>query len=462
MYLRPVVIKRLKIAALDEGRPAYELTEEALSAWLTARRKLRKGNGGHRLWKPAVNRQWARQLTMSASHRPEVEIAPEDEEALMAGARDTTPVRGLTHGFYKYPARFSPAFARAAINAFTQPGDLVLDNHVGGGTTLVEALTAGRNAVGVDISPLAEFVATVKTTIHSEAELEILQEWAKNLPDAIHVRKSSIYFSDYDELGYYKHLDGRSRWRLRKAVEQGIGAALRLPSPSLEAFGRCVVLRVAQWALDGRAKLPSLDEFRDFLSMTAERMVSGTRALRAAVPSPLPRIAVIRRPAAGLEDDSRLQRRRGPRLVLTSPPYPGVHVLYHRWQVDGRKESPLPFMIANKLDGAGGSHYTMGDRKYPELATYFSNIRATMSSVAALADRRTIVVQMLAFSEPGWQLPRYLEAMDAAGLTEVFLPALKNETDGRLWRNVPGRRWYSDQRGATPGSREVVMLHRKA
>ena len=128
----------------------------------------------------------------------------------MAGARDTTPVRGLTHGFYKYPARFSPAFARAAINAFTQPGDLVLDNHVGGGTTLVEALTAGRNAVGVDISPLAEFVATVKTTIHSEAELEILQEWAKNLPDAIHVRKSSIYFSDYDELGYYMRIPRQS------------------------------------------------------------------------------------------------------------------------------------------------------------------------------------------------------------------------------------------------------------
>ena len=27
------------------------------------------------------------------------------------------------------------------------------------------------------------------------------------------------------------------------------------------------------------------------------------------------------------------------RLVLTSPPYPAVHVLYHRWQVKGRKET---------------------------------------------------------------------------------------------------------------------------
>ena len=95
-------------------------------------------------------------------------------------------------------------------------------------------------------------------------------------------------------------------------------------------------------------------------------------------------MTVINRTAAGLEDDERLRDMRAPRLVVTSPPYPGVHVLYHRWQVDGRKEAPLPFMIANKLDGAGSSYYTMGDRKYPELRTYFENIRATMSSVAAL------------------------------------------------------------------------------
>jgi len=66
------------------------------------------------------------------------------ETALVAGAHDPQPVRGLTHGFYKYPARFSPSFARAGIEIFTQPGDLVLDNHVGGGTTLVEALALGR------------------------------------------------------------------------------------------------------------------------------------------------------------------------------------------------------------------------------------------------------------------------------------------------------------------------------
>jgi len=382
---------------------------------------------------------------------------------LVAAARDVEPVRGLTHGFYKYPARFSPMFARAAIETFTKPGQLVLDPHVGGGTSLVEARALGRESVGVDISQLAEFVARVKCTVFSEAELETLEAWASRVRGVIDIHGRSVEFADYAELGYYKHLDHPSRWRLRKAIEQTLASAIGLGKPRLEAFGRCAVLRTAQWALDGRSKLATVDEFRASLGGVASQMVEGAREFRAAVKANgrYP-VTVINRSAAGLEDDERMGELRTPRLVLTSPPYPGVHVLYHRWQVDGRKEAPLPFMIANKLDGAGSSYYTMGDRKYPELRTYFENIKAAMSSVAALADKRTIVVQMVAFSQPKWQLPRYLETMEEAGLREVKLSKLRGERDGRLWRSVPSRRWYSDQRGETPASQEVVLIHRKA
>ena len=113
-------------------------------------------------------------------------------------------------------------------------------------------------------------------------------------------------------------------------------------------------------------------------------------------------------------------------------------------------------MIANRLDGAGSSYYTMGDRKYPELKTYFDNIRATMSSVAALADEHTVVVQMVAFSEPKWQLERYLETMEEAGLIEAFLPTLKGEA--RRSPLAQGARTALVQRSARrhprlPGSR---------
>jgi DNA methylase len=399
---------------------------------------------------------------MTNRARFEIQLASDAEASLIAAARNIEPVRGLTHGFYKYPARFSPTFAKAAIETFTRRGELVLDPHVGGGTSLVEARALGRETIGVDISQLAEFVANVKCIVFSEAELKTLEAWAARLPSVVDIHRRSVEFTEYAELGYYKHLGHHSRWRLRKGIEQALSSAIGLGTPRLEAFGRCAVLRTSQWALDSRSKLPSIDEFRAFLREIALQMARGAREFRAAViMNGRQPFKVLHRSAAGLEDDERLQGMRAPRLVLTSPPYPGVHVLYHRWQVDGRKEAPLPFMIANKLDGAGSSYYTMGDRKYPGLRTYFENIKATMSSVAALADKNTVIVQMVAFSEPNWQLKRYLESMEEVGLTEAFLPALKGERDGRLWRSVPGRRWYSDQRGDTPGSQEVVLIHRK-
>ncbi len=49
-----------------------------------------------------------------------------------------------------HPARMAPDLAAALINDYTRPGDLVLDPLAGIGTTLVEAVHHGRNAVGVE------------------------------------------------------------------------------------------------------------------------------------------------------------------------------------------------------------------------------------------------------------------------------------------------------------------------
>src|SRR5881394_161623 len=49
-----------------------------------------------------------------------------------------------------HPARMAPDLAAALINDYTQPGDLVFDPLAGSGTTLVEAVHLGRNALGID------------------------------------------------------------------------------------------------------------------------------------------------------------------------------------------------------------------------------------------------------------------------------------------------------------------------
>ena len=386
-----------------------------------------------------------------------------DERALISAARDSQPVSGLTHTFYKYPARFSPQFVRTAIALLSQPGDVVLDPFVGGGTSLVEALALGRQAIGVDISSLAEFVSGVKTAVLTERDLGHVRRWARHMAIAVDMHGDVDGEVTSGVASECKHLRHPLRWRLRKGIAQALAVGTQIRPRRLEPFVRCVVLRTAQWALDGRKNLPSVEAFRAQLIINAEQMTAGARELREAImrQSGAPRALCLQRSAAGIEADPRVSSLERPKLVVTSPPYPGVHVLYHRWQVDGRKETPAPFWIANKLDGAGSSFYTMGDRKYPGLKTYFDNLRAAMSSVATFCADDALVVQVVAFSDASWQLPEYLRVLERIGLDELFLPSLRGQGDGRLWRSVPNRKWYSDQKGATPGSQEVVLLHRK-
>jgi hypothetical protein len=129
-------------------------------------------------------------------------------ESLIAAARDSAPVAGLTHNFYRYPARFSPAFVKAAIDALSEPGDWVMDPFAGGGTTLVEALSAGRNAIGFDISALSTFVCEAKTTILSDRQAEGLREWASQLCSCINMHAPGHRFTEYADAGYYRYLGG--------------------------------------------------------------------------------------------------------------------------------------------------------------------------------------------------------------------------------------------------------------
>jgi len=68
------------------------------------------------------------------------------------------------HGLHPYPARMIPQIAHRLIREWSEEGDTVLDPFCGSGTVLVEALLQNRNAVGVDINPLAYIIAKVKIT----------------------------------------------------------------------------------------------------------------------------------------------------------------------------------------------------------------------------------------------------------------------------------------------------------
>jgi len=397
--------------------------------------------------------------------RPAVAMA----EQLTAAIHDTETVSGLTHEYYRYPARFSPRFAHAAIDAFTRPGDLVMDPFAGGGTTLVEAAAMGRSAIGLDINPLANFIARAKTTHLSDGDLADVAQWLEDALARLQVSRPPIRPWNWIDEGYQRNIDCPKTWRVRKLIELSLHESDRLRYPRQRRFARCALLRTGQWALDCRDSVPSVSEFRAKFAETIGEMAAAMRDYRMAVrvsqrdtECGSPRMAVTRCPADRATQALKKASMGAPRLILTSPPYAGVHVLYHRWQVEGRRETPAPFWIAGCRDGHGESFYTMGGRHQEDLADYFKGITTAFCGLAQVADSQTLIAQLVGFSQPHWQLPRYLEAMNAAGLCEVQASNLLPLPHQRIWRSVPNRKWYAERRPDLQSSREVVLFHRRA
>lgn len=383
-------------------------------------------------------------------------------QELLDGIHDRQPVSGLTHSFYKYPARFSPSFARQIIIGFSEPGDVVFDPFMGGGTALVEACALGRRAIGTDINSLAVFLAQAKTSVFTRTEVRQLRSWADGLIPKLNLRRRSAQAHEWAQLGYQRNINGKSTWPVRKTLELALRTVPQLESEREQKFARCALLRTAQWALDCREDIPTAREIRERFLFFVDEMIAGAQQFALAVKKNGPNLDVVclHKSAIGIENEQAVKEMAPPTLILTSPPYPGVHVLYHRWQVLGRRETPAPFWIAGTLDGAGASFYTFGDRHQMRLSKYYDQARMAFTSVAKMATRETVIVQMVAFSEPRWQLRTYLEVMEECGLTEQKFPQLANHDDGRVWRSVPNRKWYADKGGATGGSKEVVLFHK--
>jgi DNA modification methylase len=108
----------------------------------------------------AVETAGDREVTRRLAHALDVEPAPADPTGT-SGSDD--PDRAHVHGFHTYPARMHPTTAARLVRAFSKDGHTLLDPFCGSGTVLLEAMIAGRKAVGVDLSPLAVRIAHLKT-----------------------------------------------------------------------------------------------------------------------------------------------------------------------------------------------------------------------------------------------------------------------------------------------------------
>lgn len=390
-------------------------------------------------------------------------LPTESVSRLRVAANNRSLVSGLTHCFYRYPARFSPSFVATAIDAFSEPGDVVLDPYMGGGTTIVEAMVRGRRAIGSDLNSLAVFVARAKTARLTAHEKALVLDWAGDV----------LGLSYRLEIGESRTLICASRTRnlnlprarpTKKFIAMALREVEQMRSDHAKQFARCVLLNVGQWALNNRRVAPTLQQIRERVWSTAVEMLHALDETTARLQD----LKHVHEPvlhhgtAADLPGLQPLATGTKASLVVTSPPYPGIHILYHRWQVDGRRETPAPYWIADCLDGAGSAFYNFGDRRQHEDAPYFHESLRTLRAIRSVLKCGGIMVQLISFAKPRTQLPKYLRNMELAGFREIR-HAMRNESATpfrRIWRPVPQRAWYATLKGSTSSSRELVLLHR--
>ena len=365
-------------------------------------------------------------------------------------------VQGLTHDFYKYPARFHPHFVRFVVDQFTEPGDWVLDPFMGGGTTVVESISSARRVVGSDVNQLARFVTTAKTTPLSPKDVSEIRGWVE---DVKRMEEANL-------------LDGASGHCQVKNMPPEVyplfSGAVRLANslkfPRRRLFALCALMRLGQWGLDARTAIPSVPELSTKLDEVVDRMICGLDELVSVARDAgtyKNKITSLRELRSYAAADGRLAynlQHSGikPKLVLTSPPYPGVHILYHRWQVLGRRETPAPYWIGNLRDGHSEAFYTMGGRSNLGLTRYYSRLLASFKNIKRVIASDAHVIQLVSFSDTVTQLPRYLNTMEDAGFAEYSPCSMQS----RQVREVPNRKWYNHLRNQNDASKEVLLVHR--
>jgi DNA methylase len=325
-----------------------------------------------------------------------LDVAPAPEPRGASDDRDD-PDRSHVHGFHTYPARMHPETAARLVEVVSTPGATVLDPFCGSGTVLVEALVAGRRAVGTDLNPLAVMLARMKTSAIDEAAGEALVTAAREI--------SAL----------------ASERRKRRA-----GATRRYPPEDVELFDPHVLLELdsLRAGIVGRPDAREVEALGLVLSaiiVKVSRRSSDTshnqesRRIAAGYPARLfvrkteelarrlKRLRELLPPASlparvDLDDASRLSTLRASTVdaIVTSPPYAGTydyiaqHALRLRWlSIDARKFA----------DGEIGSRrrYTALDAPTAR-ATWSRELGATLRAMARVCRKGARVALVMADS----------------------------------------------------------------
>ena len=231
------------------------------------------------------------------------------------------------HRLHPYLGKFVPQLVEAMLERYVRPGGRVLDPFAGSGTTLVQALESGYDAVGVDIAAFNALLISVKTREH---DLETL---AADVRDV----SGRLGASDERPTGFVRE------WFAPQAAAELLHFRSLIPEyGSSQDVLRVVLARAARSArltthfdLDF-PRAPQQGEYWCHKHRRVCRPVeSAGKFLTRYLADTAARIAAFagvrdhRRAAVVLHGDARELALGGPYDgVITSPPYPGL-IDYH-------------------------------------------------------------------------------------------------------------------------------------
>jgi hypothetical protein len=194
-------------------------------------------------------------------------------------------------------------------------GGPVLDPFCGGGTVLVEALLAGRSAIGRDINPVAEVVAKARTHLMDEVARRTFEEEALGIAERASREPARVPEAVYRLRDWYAPTTLRELSALLRIVERASAREL------LIAVHSSLVVKLSHRASDTSARRlevrhPPGTALRAFVARARElsRMLA---ELRQAVPP-----GVAAQVALG---DARALETPTAAIVCTSPPYPATY-----------------------------------------------------------------------------------------------------------------------------------------
>lgn len=378
---------------------------------------------------------------------------------LIEAANDKSKVRGYTHRFYTYPGGFSPIFVESAIKTFTKKKDLVLDPFMGGGTSLIEAIRLNRKVVGIDLNPIAYFVTKVKITKLSKAQIDKIELWAFLMSQNLNYKlKNDQFTKEALSIINYKGLGRKEIFNL-KTIIKGTSFYLEklkeIKDKKVKDFLKLLILRCLHSTLHDKRPIADFHIFKRKIRSNSLDMLEGMRNLDKYLINSRNKFSIYSKSSTKINKTKELKSKKV-KLIITSPPYPGINISYSRWQIHGRRNTTLPYLVLGIPVPENKSIFNFQSPRNKTYNLYFDKLKTIFKSIKKICSKNTIILQLVAFNHENGLFEKYLKTLEDCGFKEMKL-----KKKGRVWREVPNRSWQAKfVKGNIPASNEVLLLHK--